>query len=213
MRIVLTEGLEGLAIARLARALGAAVGAIYRYFDSKEALITALQEQAIGEYGAALARRLAETDAALGHLSDRPRLLALTRLLLGFGYYLEDAEAAPLRHRLLDVMLSSPAPVLPDEEARRIEGVLAPILAQVARLLEAAVSAGGLAPGDALRRSLLLWAALHGLDHFRKRDRIQPPDRQVAALLEILWRTLLVGFGGQAAEVEAALEEWRRLRE
>ncbi|MEL6182651.1 MAG: TetR family transcriptional regulator, partial [Myxococcota bacterium] len=47
MSIVVNEGVSALTIARLARELDAAVGALYRYFESKQALITALQRQAI----------------------------------------------------------------------------------------------------------------------------------------------------------------------
>ncbi|MFT7579966.1 MAG: AcrR family transcriptional regulator, partial [Myxococcota bacterium] len=42
MGIVLDEGIEALTIARIAARLDAAVGALYRYFPGKEALIVGL---------------------------------------------------------------------------------------------------------------------------------------------------------------------------
>jgi len=38
------------------------------------------------------------------------------------------------------------------------------------------VAAGTLAPGDTRLRTLAVWAAVHGVTHFRKRDRILPAN-------------------------------------
>jgi AcrR family transcriptional regulator len=96
MTIVVSEGLDGLAIARLAKAVDAAVGAIYRYFPGKETIVAALQERAIGEYGEALQARLegAGLSAHQG-AQPEPQALALARLLVAFGFYLEHASQAP----------------------------------------------------------------------------------------------------------------------
>jgi hypothetical protein len=48
----------------------------------------------------------------------------------------------------------------------------------------------------------VLWAALHGLDHFRKRDRIQPVELRVAALELELYRGLLLGWGADRTAVD-----------
>ena len=50
MDLVVKGGLESLTIHAIARELDWAVGATYRYFDSKDAIFVALQAQAISEY-------------------------------------------------------------------------------------------------------------------------------------------------------------------
>src|SRR5687768_8022335 len=47
MRLVSEEGLEALTIQRIASAIGASVGGLYRYYEGKDALLWALQERAI----------------------------------------------------------------------------------------------------------------------------------------------------------------------
>ncbi|HEY1098892.1 MAG TPA: helix-turn-helix domain-containing protein, partial [Myxococcota bacterium] len=47
MRLVAEEGLDALTIQRIAGAIGASVGGLYRYYDGKDALLTALQQRAI----------------------------------------------------------------------------------------------------------------------------------------------------------------------
>lgn len=202
MELVVESGLEALTIARLAERLDCAVGALYRYFASKGDLLRALQEQAI----AALADDLT---AALAGARDPRRLSPSAAALLPLGVvcatYLTDAERAPARHHLIDASLSSPVPLLTDEQARGVDQRLAPLLGACAELIEAAVQAGALNPGDPRVRTHVLWAALHGLDQFRKRDRIQPPELRVRELAGALLQTTLVGWGAEPAAVAEML--------
>ncbi len=56
-----------------------------------------------------------------------------------------------------------------------------------------------------MRRTTVLMAAIHGLDHMRKRDRIVPPNLRMALLLPETLGTLLRGWGASAAHVR---ETW-----
>ena len=82
MMIVTTEGIDALTMARLASELDAAIGAVYRYFPSKGALVAQIQGQAI--------ELLSESYAVARDRSDR-RFLALG---------LDSSElATPIRRR------------------------------------------------------------------------------------------------------------------
>lgn len=208
MKLVVDEGIEGLTIARLAGRMRGSNGAIYRYFPSKESLVVSLQELAIADFHGFMIERLSAVDTRLGH-GVAPGLRALARLMVAFESYLAHAEESPRPHRLVDAFLSSPEAVLSDLEAAGIaERLIAPVLGVFAGILAEAELARAIDPGDHSQRTHLAWAIVHGLDHFRKRDRINPPHLRVASLLPIARRSYLRGLGasGEAiAHAEALL--------
>ena len=85
MDLVVEDGMAGLTIGSLAERVEAAVGAIYRYFPSKTALITALQVRAVEELREVVDATLARLDA-----SEAPEIAAVetsrrTRVEQGVG--------------------------------------------------------------------------------------------------------------------------------
>jgi len=195
--LVTEAGLEGLTLTRLAATVGTSPSALYRYFPNKEALLVDLQERAVASLLNRLEARVAGWEAQ--------RASALARVVGVFGVWREWAAEAPAEHRLLDAVLSAPGPLLSEESARRVDGALQPVFAVIERVLEEAASAGALWPGDARQRVYVAWAALHGLDHMRKRDRIQPTRLQTPALERALYGVLLRGWGASRQLVQAAL--------
>jgi AcrR family transcriptional regulator len=203
MGLVVQEGMEGLTIARLAARMHASVGAVYRYFPSKEALLVGLQEMAIADFHGFLLERLRRCDKSLA--STPPRVRALGRIMVAFGAYLEHGESSPRPHRLVDAFLSFPEAILSDGEARAVgDRLLAPILDAFAGLLAAAVAEGALDPGDDAQRTRLAWAWVHGLDHFHKLDRINPDALRLKALLPLACAAFLRGLGARPEDVAAA---------
>lgn len=203
MGLVVQDGMGGLTIARLANRMNASVGAVYRYFDSKEALVVGLQEMAIADFHHFMLARLASAEARLSGVSPQAR--ALVRLMIAVSAYIEHASSSPRPHRLVDTFLSFPEAVLSDEEARSIgERLLAPILSAFAGLLEEAVAARAIEPGNNVQRTYLAWAFVHGLDHFHKRDRISPIELQVKALLPVARAGLMRSFGAEPRAIAEA---------
>jgi len=208
MEIVAAEGLPALTIARLADAVDAAVGALYRYFPGKEHLLVALQVRATDDLRAALEERLATVERAARRLDPAPAALAAAAAVpLG---YLAEARRAPARHRLTSAFLASPEPVLGEAEAAEVEAAVAPILTLAAERLDAAARGGALAPGDARRRTTLAWAAVQGLTLFHNRDRLQPARLRVGALAGPLLESLLRGWGGEPDAVARGVALARR---
>lgn len=202
MEIVQEDGLEGLTIARLAGRVDAAVGALYRYFPGKEALVVALQTEALAALRQDLEARAAAVEATARRRRLDPRAAALAAVAAVPLGYLAEARRAPARQRLIAAVLAAPAPVLSEAQALEVEAAVTPILALAARRLEAAVTARALDPGDAHVRTLTLWAGVQGLTLFTHRDRLQPPARRVAALAPAMLSALLRGWGGERAAVE-----------
>ncbi len=183
MELIETEGLEAVTIAALARRIDASVGGMYRYYPSKEAIFVALQHRAIAGFGDYLEGVLQEAGAD-----------PLERIRVAFGAWHRHAERAPSTHRLLDSFMSAPGPYLSEEDAKAVNASLAPVLERLAELFAEAVEAGALRPGDAQQRTHVVWAAMHGLDHFRKRDRLSPEALQVPALRDALFEATLAGW-------------------
>lgn len=206
MAIVTHDGIEALTIARLAQRIRGSVGALYRYFESKEELVFGLQEMAIVTFRQFLESRASEAAIAAKAPATAPDgVLALARFMTVVTAYVDHADHSPETHRLVDHFLSTPEALLSDDDARVItERVVRPILELVGGFLARAAATGALAPGNPEQRTHLAWAFMHGLDHFRKRDRINGTHLQVKVLLPLAVRTLLSGWGAKDAELTAA---------
>jgi AcrR family transcriptional regulator len=204
MTIATTEGLDALTIARLCDVLQVSIGGLYRYFPSKEAIYTALQMQTIARFHTFWEAAVARATAVMTDAATEERQMALTLLEVGFTAYLDHAVASPVEHRLMDAFLSSPDQLLSDDQALQVETVLGPLVADFAGLLGQADACGALAPGDAIVRTHVIWAALHGLDHMRKRDRILPEHLRVGALVIATLDGLLIGWGADPATLAAS---------
>ena len=178
------DGAGAVTIAAVAGRVGASVGGLYRYFPHKQAIFLALQLRSIEALDRFLVDRLARAH-------DRPPLEALR---IAFDTWPEFRHAAPTHHRLLDEFLSMPGRALDDASARSVHERLEIILGRIADVVRRGVAEGALAPGDAAVRTYQMWAALHGLGHFAKRDHLQPPALRVAALHEELFDTLVVAW-------------------
>jgi AcrR family transcriptional regulator len=200
--IIVDEGPEALTMQRLAKQVDAAVGALYRYFDGKDSLFVALQRRAVEAFAEDL-------DAEMARAPSRardPKVRALIPILRVARLWRDQSEAAPARHRLIDAFISDPHTLLSQEQAVEVEGALAPVLQVVSGAFAGAAEASALEEGDASVRTHVLWACVHGLDHFKKRDYRVPDKLRSDLLFEETIRALLRGFGGEASVVDRAVK-------
>jgi AcrR family transcriptional regulator len=197
------EGLAGLTMPGLAKRIECAVGGLYRYFPSKEALLVALQREALDGFARELEEQLSTPPP-----TQSSQASALYPVVAAAWAYLQDAVRAPTRHRLLDALVSDPDPVLDPDGVVVAEEPLERILGRVARQVAAASDAGALAWGDPAQRTHVLWATVHGLDHLRKRDHRAPAGLRTGALARVALEALLIGWGADSealAQVFAVL--------
>jgi AcrR family transcriptional regulator len=156
LQIVVEDGVDGLTVHKLAKRMDCAVGAMYRYFSGKDALLQALQDHALTAFAAHLEREITGE--------------GLERVMAAFLAWHGFAEAEPALHALLDGALSDPHRLLSDEAATAVDARLRGVMAIGQQTLLDAQEAGLLNEGDALIRSYAMFAAVHGTEHFRKRD-------------------------------------------
>lgn len=193
-RVVLSEGLDALSMHRLAAEHGVRVAALYRYWPSKDALLSALLERTV----ARIREKVAGVAAWTTEVADReqlsPRERALLRLARLGAVYFELARERPETTSLMTHFL---APAKPTHEPAPGSELLThgmALLADVSDALAAAEREGALAPGDPLQRTALLWTSLHGLVAASKLTRFGVAgDRP--SLERALIETLLRGWG------------------
>ena len=192
------QGFEGITMALIAKHMGASVGGLYRYYPSKEAVYAALQLRALERFDAHVLSRM----AACGE--PKTRRDALERVIR----YAESWSTFRIDHphlfAVLDQSLSSPHNALDAEGRALVDERLAPILDRLSTLLDTAVQHAALKPGSPVERTQLLWAAMHGIEHFRKRI-ADPQSNEIQRLRSAMLSTLLHGWGAAKGLTDVVL--------
>jgi AcrR family transcriptional regulator len=195
LELILEEGLSSLTIGGLAKRMDWSMGALYRYFEGKDALLAEAQARVIVQL-----HRDIERDIESATLSGSPLacVLATTRRFRRF------ALEQPARFHLISAMLADPRPLAPRADASELAALLRSLLATVDEQLEAALVAGHLDMGDSSTRTVLLWAGLHGLLQFSKLGRAEARLRQTTVLAETIVDDLLRSWGAEPEVLAAA---------
>lgn len=203
IEVVAAGGLEALSMGRLAAAVDYTPGALYRYVDSKDALLAQVMTRILTELRTALVAAVAALPTGATPIE---RVVALVLGYRGF------AHREPHRFGLLAATLAEPRVLLaaPAHSTPTAVGVLA-TFAPLAEALTAAVAADQLAAGDTAERALCLFAMLHGLVQLPKLARHAPTAIDVERLALGGTRALLLGWGATPRTVDAALARGREV--
>jgi AcrR family transcriptional regulator len=214
MAMLAEDGLEGFTTHALARRLDVAVGALYRYFPSKGAIIAALERRVVSELGAELADVLTAVEERLcGEDEDWAHLAPIVALAAAFR---ERTEARPERMRLIGRIMAEPDHILPREEGERVIADALGLLNVLKRPFGAAVTAGVLSEGDGILRSLLFWSGLRSVLQTFKLETFAPSVIRPTALYHGMVDSLLCGWGAESSDVVRARAEvaaWRASEE
>ncbi|MFK7999530.1 MAG: TetR/AcrR family transcriptional regulator [Polyangiales bacterium] len=199
MDILVREGHEGFTIVRLASELDYAVGALYRYFKGKDAIIAALQYRIVTSIEA-------DVMATFRALPERTRQHALARVFAAGLVYESLTRRRPMEHHVLSLSLGDPRPQLEQAEAESVLPALGSLLGHLGEVIADATEMGALGAGDASQRALVIWGSTYGMMALRKLERVRA-DIVDSRHTEELHMALIVGWGGVAAEAKAAFAE------
>jgi AcrR family transcriptional regulator len=211
MHLLETEGFEALTIQRLAKELDYAVGALYRYFRSKDALLVALLHRVMDRMGEDMAAGLEWIDnerahrlAIAGEPPDTPLTESegLLRLIVVSNVYVGFAQGRPTEYGLISTLIGDPREFLATEAAAPIFPALVRLQLMLTAVINDAVQAGALARGDARERGVILWSAMQGVLQLRKLGRFGVAGVELARLVPIALRTLLLGWGARLELVD-----------
>ena len=198
LRMVESGGIEALSINKLADEVDYTPGALYRYFGSKDALLSKLVERVLEDVGGYLAR---------GQALLPPGARPLARVVVLVSSYRAFARHEPQRFGLLAVTMADPRVLLRDPaDAAPLVALMMGALSTVAGALGAAAEAGQLAEGDAAQRALCVFALVQGASQMGKQASRAPVLLDVDRLAMEGTRALLLGFGAKPKAVDAAFE-------
>ena len=202
--ILLDEGLEAVTVHRIARELDLTVGALYRYFPSKQAMLTGLGEDIVRGFTSSLSQiaDLYETS-----LTDSQTLSPLTPLLVISNTFLAMAEHSPARYRMVDLMLVDPRSMVPEEDRMMVLQTLFELLARVEQLLEQSSSQNIISKGHPRERTIVLWSALLGINSMLKMRRLYPEQVPAQNLAEDTMTALFVSWGCDASAFKTHFKE------
>jgi AcrR family transcriptional regulator len=169
-RAVFSEaGIEGASIREIAKKAGYTPGAIYSYFDSKEAIYGALLGESL--------ERLNGAVAAARVLKNRPDKTLQFKAQAWFGFYAANPRDLDLGFYLVQGL--RPRGLTAELNTRLNER-----LHDALRPCEAALRALGLAPADALRETTALFAHGVGLLLLQHTGRIRMFGQSAPALFK-----------------------------
>jgi AcrR family transcriptional regulator len=200
MRLLAEGGLEAVTLQRVAGELGIVTTALYRYFASKDALVAALQRRAVGTMHAhfTAVRRDVDTRRLSPDVAALAPILALARA------YVALPETHAETFRLVAILLGDPRRLVADDDAVRNAPIVGAMLADMQASFAEAVRVEALDRGPALSRTLVLWAALHGLTQLEKLRRLAPEAPTARALCDEAACAILRGFGADQSRLSRA---------
>ena len=173
-------GVQGLSMRAVAGKAGVTPMAIYRHFENRDDLLTALGEEAFAEWK----RRI---DAIR---TQDP----IDWLRKGARAYVKFAIDEPARFDACFVLRTRVQRLYPDDFRARKSAVATMVVARV----EAAQAEGRIAPGDPLEIGLLFWSALHGLAMLNRSGRFAMKRASFLALCARLTEQVLDGLSAQS---------------
>lgn len=198
MEMVAQGGLDSLSMNKLAAAVDYTPGALYRYFGSKDALLSKLVAMTLDDVHARL-------DAAETRLAEPSS--PLSRVFAVLHGYREFARREPHRFGLLIMTMADPRILLP--EAKDAEPVALAIMATLQPLAAAladAAEAKLLSSGDVTERTLCVFSSLHGALLLQKHARRVPDLLDVDRLAVAGVRSLMLGWGAKPRALDTAIE-------
>ncbi len=200
LRIVATEGVDALTVARLAHSIGMTQGALYRYFPSKSAIIAELNHRVVTRWTSRLGAAVQRASGEGGPL--------LVLIAAGVSF-VAAAFAEPDAFALVAVTAADARVLVKDDIPKHLPALL-DALEQIGGGSTSAVAVAALLPGDPRARATTLIFGLLGLITVRKLERFEPAI-DTERLCHDLIRDLLRGWGASDTDLEQGFQTARRL--
>ena len=200
LSMIADQGLDAFSLHKLAGRVKLTVGALYRYFDSKSALIAALEISVIRETRDAICQAVERWEEACVDESESVRELG--RVVQAAFAYRELLHASPAQMRLIGGLMSNPKPLLDEQMSAGVIDVMLETLEPVR---------SGLAACEDVR--LLAFRQCNGTfgcgvgDRARRGRNTQLTGRHPNlfdenTLFALAMRTLLLGWGADVTSLE-----------
>lgn len=206
-RIVAADGLAALTMQRVADEVGCAVGSLYRYFASKDALVAELQRDAIERLGTSFLLSQSHLDELLARRCDPDAdaaFAALARVVVAARFWTAAEATFPQEIELSRRMFTDPVLVIGREEAGRVVPAGMRLLELATALLDAATDQGALRPATNADRAVLIVAGTTGVLMTSALARWDPELFDGRRLADRLTDDLLCSWGADPAALARA---------
>ena len=204
-RVVMDEGFDALTMQRLADETGAAIGAVYRYFPSKGALVAEVQREAIERLGTSYALIRDRSDRVFEQQHLDAAAMGLARLMLFGRFFIATADTYPQELRLLQMLMGESRSLVPPEEGLRVVPSAMRLLDRARVCLDDAMAAGAIDDRDESMARVVTWAsAVGGVLQLTRLGIYDPELFDGDRLARELTADMLVGWGATRAAVDAA---------
>ena len=203
--IVTTEGFDALTMQRLADECDSAIGAVYRYFPSKGALVAEVQREAVERLATSYALVRARSDAELPGFGLPAADLPLVRVVLLGRWFVALGDTHPQELRLLQMLIGEARVVVPVEEGMRVVPSVIRLLDQARAVLDDAVDAGILDERSDSMTRVVIWAAAIGGVLQASRLDVYDADLFMAPQMSLsLTMDLFQAWGASREQLDAA---------
>lgn len=209
--IIATEGVEGLTMQAVADNVGCAVGTIYTYFESKSALLAALQLAAIQTLIDTFTASAESWERAISDADLDPVTAALVRLVAIGQILVAAGDIHEREFDLLQKLISTPADLTTDSDRQEVIPLALELLDTVRVFIDHASSVGALSlsSSDSSVSRAIRWAggingALLVSNVGIEANRKNPPLFDGQALARSLAQDLLRSWGAPLDDLESA---------
>ena len=161
-RIVSEEGFDALTMQRLADETDAAIGAVYRYFPSKSALLAEVQRAAIDRLHVSFTLIVDRAERVFAELELDPPALAMARLVLFGRWFIATADVFPQELHMLQILMSDPRERMSVEDGLRVVPSAMALLDRVRACVKSATETGALDDREDTMARVVTWAAAVG---------------------------------------------------
>lgn len=171
IEIVTTEGFDALTMQRLADATESAIGAVYRYFPSKGALVAEVQREAVDRIATSytIIRDRSDREFLLQGLDERE--LALSRVVMFGRFFVALADTLPQELRLLQALMGEMRTIIPLEEGLRVLPSVMRLMLLAQQAIEEAEDVGVFSESAGLDRVVTFAASVNGVMRLSTLDR------------------------------------------
>jgi AcrR family transcriptional regulator len=180
--LLVEKGLAATSINQIAKRAELGVGTIYFYYQNKEELFAALQEEGLDLL-------LADIREAVADATEPPaRLRAAALSYLGFS---RDRQSY---FDVIGYFLSSPNVLLSSDLKSRVDEKSRDFLSLIMEIISDGIAAGRFRDIDPEDAAVLFWSSLHGLLQFRKLEQTALSNRPFAERFERAVNQLIAGL-------------------
>ena len=154
--LLFKKGISATTVQDIAHLAELSPGTIYLYFESKEAIFAALNDEGLN----LLTEKVVEAVKGSRPPEERLRKIAMA--------YLAFSRTHKKYFDIINYFITTPDIVFPTELKERFDRHGTSILAHVAAAIDDGIKSGEFIKVDARRHALILWASLQGLLQFGK---------------------------------------------